>query len=672
MSINPHQTADHLDRHTARPRYGPALPPYVYQPLEDPDHQIRLMRLLPGDSPNLHITLEIVEFGDGTGLQYEALSYTWGSQENLASVRVDGPRCGPRCATLLVTRNLQEALYKLRLKNEARVLWIDAICINQADLIERSKQLILMPPIYENARRVVAWLGPASFDSNLAFDCFQMIKTHIVVDHTRRRLYQLSIDGPWSTSLEILPFDDVQLWALCNFLHRPWFERLWIWQEIRLGAKRAVLLCGERSLSWTEFRDAVTVLDSIALATFPASERLGRRTDAIHQLALHAHLPLFNAMESARWCKCSDERDRIFTALILDRDGGADLGIRPDYIRSVQEVYTEAVVKHLERSYSLDFLICVERNQRVPGLPSWVPDWSATKNASTLYVSYAAASSRSAAYVSADNVLLAKGIAVTRIAESLPFDGLDDLSLQIGQMDVKLVELENHLVENENAVGRHERSAAFCRVLTQNQVPERDMLSREAVGELYVRDILGMGDQVLSEGRRQKGRYIIHRHCVGRSLCVSDKHHICLAPGAALPGDIVAVLLGCTQAIILRPNADGTHRVIGEAYCDGIMDGEAVLGPLPKDTSILALYDGENATTEWVFRDDNTGETSLHDPRLPELPLDWEEVAYDMDAFYLQFRHRDTGVIRTNHDDPRCDIDALEKRGLRFEEFALK
>jgi hypothetical protein len=62
-----------------------------------------------------------------------------------------------------------------------------------------------------------------------------------------------------------------------------------------------------------------------------------------------------------------------------------------------------------------------------------------------------------------------------------------------------------------------------------------------------------------------------------------------LAPLAALPGDIVTILLGCRSAMVLRPTSVGKYKVIGEAYCDGFMDGEALLGPL-SDTKFKAIW----------------------------------------------------------------------------------
>jgi len=86
---------------------------------------------------------------------YEALSYVWGpfnSPDDPDLIQLND--CG-----FEVTTNLWRALYALRHETKDRVLWIDAICINQGDLEERSSQVQLMRDVYRKARSVVVWLG---------------------------------------------------------------------------------------------------------------------------------------------------------------------------------------------------------------------------------------------------------------------------------------------------------------------------------------------------------------------------------------------------------------------------------------------------------------------------------------------------------------------------------
>lgn len=76
--------------------------------------------------------------------EFEALSYTWGSMEDPSAVLVG--RTGS--STVQITRNLAVALPYLRNENEPRMLWIDAICVDQQNLEERSQQVQRMADIY--------------------------------------------------------------------------------------------------------------------------------------------------------------------------------------------------------------------------------------------------------------------------------------------------------------------------------------------------------------------------------------------------------------------------------------------------------------------------------------------------------------------------------------------
>ncbi|KAK5123885.1 hypothetical protein LTR85_002081 [Meristemomyces frigidus] len=641
-------------------------PPYIYQPLSDADQQTRFVLLHPGESSDIHIDIKTVDFGDGTDMDYEALSYTWGSQDDPWSVLVHGSDC----STLKVTKNLKKALYELRLKDESRVLWIDAICINQADLDERSKQLRLMAQIYERATRVVAWLGPTSYDSDLALDCFNSINANLAVNWAAGEYEVLRNDTLWADDSETLPCNDQQVLAICNFLYRPWFERLWIWQEIRLGAKRAMLVVGDRNLSWTAFCNAAFLIRHRGMPHTSASARLVPRMEHIHRLC-HRQLPMLDALESTRWCKCSDERDRVFTALIIDQDFGSSLAIQSEYAKPTHQVYVEAVSKHLEQHSDLEFLKYLAPEQNMQGLPSWAPDWSAARTVQRLDVSNAAASSQSAACVGMDSTLRCEGIAVAKLAKVVPFQGLDHTLLQGDRLGRKLVQMVDQVTEDEELLRNKDYREVLCRVLTQNNLRNRFAQPIEQQSEACLRETLGMREAALSVKDRQSGRRDLFHICAGRSLCVSDERRFCLAPGAALPGDVIAVLLGCTSAVILRSSAAGTYQVIGEAYYDGVMDGEAVLGPFQDDISIAKQRDNDDAYYHWAYKNESTGELSVDDPRLPELPLDWEKVAHQHDWLYSWFRHKSSGDFRLSYNDPRCDLDALERRGVKFEEFIL-
>lgn len=122
----------------------------MYTTLDEERREIRLLQLLPGkDNDVLECRLFI---SAGRQEKYEALSYVWGDPTATETILVNGTRCH-------VGQNLMQALQHLRQAEHPRLLWVDALCINQNDIEERAKQVQIMGEIYGNAYRTVVWLG---------------------------------------------------------------------------------------------------------------------------------------------------------------------------------------------------------------------------------------------------------------------------------------------------------------------------------------------------------------------------------------------------------------------------------------------------------------------------------------------------------------------------------
>ncbi|KAL2354621.1 heterokaryon incompatibility, partial [Cryomyces antarcticus] len=94
--------------------------------------------------------------------QYEALSYVWGNPADPKYIELDKQK-------FPVTHNLHATLRALRNNRTKRVLWVDALCINQADIPERIAQVAQMRHIYEAAQEVAVWLGGETSGSPRAF-----------------------------------------------------------------------------------------------------------------------------------------------------------------------------------------------------------------------------------------------------------------------------------------------------------------------------------------------------------------------------------------------------------------------------------------------------------------------------------------------------------------------
>lgn len=122
---------------------------HIYSVL--PIDAIRLLCLHRGSMPQtIKCTLSTVQLTNVEA--YEALSYVWGSEADPETLLLD-------CHEFSITKNLHSALCALRLPDKDRFLWIDALCINQNNDVEKGAQIPLMGSIYERAVQVIAWLG---------------------------------------------------------------------------------------------------------------------------------------------------------------------------------------------------------------------------------------------------------------------------------------------------------------------------------------------------------------------------------------------------------------------------------------------------------------------------------------------------------------------------------
>lgn len=144
------------DQYHAEPRpildLHEAVLPYQYAPLNEKAQEIRLLTILPGNfSSDMRVCLHITPFAKETELKFEALSYCWGSPAGPIGIFVG--ESGNR--TIKVTQNIVNALPYLRYPGQSRKMWIDAICVNQQDLEEKSRQIKRMANIYSVASRVI-------------------------------------------------------------------------------------------------------------------------------------------------------------------------------------------------------------------------------------------------------------------------------------------------------------------------------------------------------------------------------------------------------------------------------------------------------------------------------------------------------------------------------------
>lgn len=141
---------------------------YTEVPLESPHSATRMIRLLPNKDKDAEIECELFNYDltSGSGADshlYEALSYVWGIGTVPQTIKLNN------CA-FRVRENLYLALSRLRNRHFERILWVDAICINQHDEHEKVNQIPLMRTIYAQAQHVIVWLGEAYENGDKALE----------------------------------------------------------------------------------------------------------------------------------------------------------------------------------------------------------------------------------------------------------------------------------------------------------------------------------------------------------------------------------------------------------------------------------------------------------------------------------------------------------------------
>jgi hypothetical protein len=157
----------------------------------------------------------------------------------------------------------------------------------------------------------------------------------------------------------------------------------------------------------------------------------------------------------------------------------------------------------------------------------------------------------------------------------------------------------------------------------------------------------------------------------GRALYNNRRR--CLSPIGTRPGDIVTVFLGCDSPIVLRPTAPDflQNRVVGEAFCHGIMDGEALLRPLPEHWRIVIRHDRPSNIDCTAFWNSESRQLSPKDPRLGNLSECWRRLSHASEEFQTLFVWDNNGKCLETWEDPRIATHELRLKGVQLKTFKL-
>jgi hypothetical protein len=590
-----------------------SLPFSNYISLAGEAKQIRLLHLGKRGSsqveePNLiSCTFSTVSLDEYP--EYEALSYVWGDTIKEKTIQIDNEAVG-------ITRNLHEALTQLQLPDRERVLWADAVCINQDDDLERTHQVSIMQHIFKRATKVVIYLGPTWVGCEELFEFFQTIGQDPGLHIVSHQEPCDSVRGFRGITPELRK-------SMGKFFDFAWWTRVWTVQEFVL-AKSADIHCGTHVLSGDVLFESV---DNILYHTFVCCHGSGmeeldgdtglstlrslKRLRPIKYMRASGHSSTIIALVSSfRLRKAHDHRDKIFglLGLLPATYVGA---IIPDYKRSVAEIYYEVVMVSVSTTGTLDFLNHCYGELRFDFLPSFIPDWTALidenredyRRHRVVSLSCYNASNGTAAEVQFVSSAEAnfKGIIFDVVNETGPilsapvtenfmqswhqFAGVEVRSVERSKIDVTEEELEFPVtlcggMETDDKEGMTSLCGASLK---------KAWLSLEKfeawVASGFNRTAFDTDVDKFSQA------YIVAT--IDKRLAKTSKNNLALVPETTQEGDVIAILAGGRVPYVLRPaltknDDDASCRLytfVGDAYVYGIMDGQA----WPKDSSELSV-----------------------------------------------------------------------------------
>ncbi|KAK8103091.1 hypothetical protein PG984_016237 [Apiospora sp. TS-2023a] len=626
----------------------PSVP--LYHPLKPNEIRLALLEPSPDDDHDGPLS-------HSGPAPYDAISYVWGDDTaDTVPIPCDGVSVG-------ITSNLHWALTRAREHRRissasfsspattdpnpvspaaAVLIWADALCINQRDPAERSDQVSLMGRIYAGARTVLVCMGPNLSNGGGAH-----------VASLLRDWQQRAVCAPAPTAKEkekpttwnevavdpIIVHDDDPRWrALGALTGAPWFERVWVLQEVGLARDPRVIYGGRRrdyhyrpgfagddgSLSVNSAPGAGAEKFSYRLLRQVVAWTRQRRPEfaaymGIGGLHIHDwwsdwsqlraavggegvvagvgaeimqqpwHYQFLDLLDHGALLRCRDPRDRRGRPIV------------PDYGKSVLQVFRETTMVLL-RDSGVRTLSSVEHDGQTieEDTPSWVVRWDVTPTFNNVWSSHNQEYRAGTGIIGAGgplkldgDYLRVEGIVLDSICAVFPVKVVPS-QLQIlftsAHIDhwQPLAQFASELEQDTSAPFGYNTTSAKAAVLAHTLCGHRWDGQDQETGHLRA-----YADYISCEGRNRvdfaqmAGPFYWRAEslCRGRAFVITSKGYYGLAPRICRPGDICAVVQDGAVPLLLRPQSSGVagggdgsvtpKRLVGEIYLHGFMEGHA-------------------------------------------------------------------------------------------------
>jgi hypothetical protein len=344
--------------------------------------EIRVVDIMPAKSFDEELVCYLRTVSLAQKPNYDALSYTWGDSANRRQIKLnDKP--------FAVTANLLTARLYLRSCSEVRSVWIDALSINQSDLLERNFMVSQMHTIYNLAQKTIAWLGEATEKSNEAIRFFNQGSKD---GAPFCPMLDLNVLHGRAINKEPIPENELKIWeALADFFGRPWWTRAWVVQEVGC-AHRWEIQCGTTTLDGIQLPTILFDIMKAREQTFALPLHISFLIDnffGISELQVLEPAGLGSILAINRLRDAKDDGDKVYAFANMVFPPISES--YPNYEESVEELYYRTALQLIKYGKDLRFLaLCETQSQEtldrltkfdglprknIPGLPSWVPNW---------------------------------------------------------------------------------------------------------------------------------------------------------------------------------------------------------------------------------------------------------------------------------------------------------
>ncbi|KAL6355132.1 hypothetical protein LRP88_11378 [Fusarium phalaenopsidis] len=615
---------------------------YTYKPVTT--SQIRLVTVTqPVQDGPLEASLEHVELNPEDPIKYTALSYCWGDPSNLVELPCDGGvlRVTPSLYEALgeiIKFSPHKALWIDQICINQDDLEEKAEQVSKMNMIYDKAETVLAwlgPAIASTplAFDFVKKVGDIALPK--ATDMFRWDAYADDGEHEKTKLERVE-KFTQEQSLELgIPFNDETSWdAFSEFFDRPWFQRMWTVQEI-IQARKAIVVCGPHSLPWEHVSAAarwfchkakaihdrnsrrvdgmclVTQMVAISWRSKSGSEYMpqlfGQKTRPTCKWALR------DLLERLRPRQATDPRDKVFALVGISEEDHrfwGDKGVRIDYSLSVEEVYAQATEEIIKSEFmdGLDTIWSARQRSKVPEWPSWVPDWrmetgyGCTWGIGQPFKATDGDKGKHAFIPTEEPLTLAvQGKIIGLVTYRSQYRHFGELF-----QNSRLREVYNDCMDRLKSYPTGEQvETAFGLTLIGGLPLTKTLQSKNVTTETYTEKYMDFYDvtQMSRETPEQDAarneilqtfyklgfdlswiQEVMDAYCE-RRFFVTDSGHMGLGHHDVLEGDLIVAVLGLRWPCVLRPkseNHDDGFEFIGEAYCHGLMSGEAIQ-ELPKD-----------------------------------------------------------------------------------------